>query len=93
MPGPKNGERPYLAVPEPLFWGLFLGLFYSHFILDSSISTLKLKINNLQATNYQLGMVHSLTHTLHHPYYTSKTITIETSARIVIRMKIERECK
>jgi len=27
MPGPKNGERPYLAVPEPTFWGLFLDLF------------------------------------------------------------------
>jgi len=26
MPGPKNGERPYLAVPEPTFWGPFLGL-------------------------------------------------------------------
>jgi len=25
-PKPKNGERPYLAVPEATFWGLFLGL-------------------------------------------------------------------
>jgi len=33
MPGPKNGERPYLAVPEPTFWGaifdLFWGIFWS----------------------------------------------------------------
>jgi len=26
-PKPKNGERPYLAVPEATFWGLFFGLF------------------------------------------------------------------
>jgi len=31
MPGPKNGERPYLAVPEATFWGLFFGLFYRYF--------------------------------------------------------------
>jgi len=32
MPGPKNGERPYLAVPEATFWGLFLGIFSPIFI-------------------------------------------------------------
>jgi len=31
MPGAKNGERPYLAVPEPLFWGLFLASFSAYF--------------------------------------------------------------
>jgi len=31
MPGAKNGERPYLAVPEPVFSGLFFGYFYSIF--------------------------------------------------------------
>jgi len=31
MPGAKNGERPYLAVPEPTFWGLIFGLFYCNF--------------------------------------------------------------
>jgi len=28
IPQPKNGERPYLAVPEPTFWGAIFGLFY-----------------------------------------------------------------
>jgi len=32
MPWPKNGERPYLAVPEATFWGLFLGLFSGIFV-------------------------------------------------------------
>jgi len=32
MPEPKNGERPYLAVPEATFWGLFLGLFSGIFV-------------------------------------------------------------
>jgi len=35
IPEPKNGERPYLAVPEPTFWGAIFGLFSSilrHFI-------------------------------------------------------------
>jgi len=27
MPGPKNGERPYLAVPKPAFLDPVLGLF------------------------------------------------------------------
>jgi len=27
MPGPKNGERPYLAVPGPTFWGSFFAPF------------------------------------------------------------------
>jgi len=27
MPGVKNGERPYLAVPKPGFWDPILGLF------------------------------------------------------------------
>jgi len=27
MPGPKNGERPYLAPSVPLFSGLFFSLF------------------------------------------------------------------
>jgi len=31
MPGAKNGERPYLAVPEATFWGLFLPCFFAHF--------------------------------------------------------------
>jgi len=56
----KNGERPYLAVPEdekrrtPLpggprgpFLGSVFSSFYRHFIHYSSISSLKLKINNL----------------------------------------------
>jgi len=29
IPEPKNGERPYLAVPEPTFWGLFFRLFFA----------------------------------------------------------------
>jgi len=29
-PHPKNGERPYLAVPEPVFSGLFLGVFWGY---------------------------------------------------------------
>jgi len=32
MPGPKNGERPYLAVPEATFWGLFLDLISPDFV-------------------------------------------------------------
>jgi len=32
IPEPKNGERPYLAAPEPTFWGLFLGSFLAYFI-------------------------------------------------------------
>jgi len=31
MPGAKNGERPYLAVPEATFWGLFSSLFSATF--------------------------------------------------------------
>jgi len=31
MPEPKNGERPYLAVPETPFLGVIFGLFYRHF--------------------------------------------------------------
>jgi len=27
IPEAKNGERPYLAVPEPTFWGAIFGLF------------------------------------------------------------------
>jgi len=27
MPGAKNGERPYLAVPEPTFLGAIFGRF------------------------------------------------------------------
>jgi len=27
MPGAKNGERPYLAVPKPGFWDPFFGAF------------------------------------------------------------------
>jgi len=27
MPGAKNGERPYLAVPKPAFWDPFFGAF------------------------------------------------------------------
>jgi len=26
-PLPKNGERPYLASPKPVFWGSFFGYF------------------------------------------------------------------
>jgi len=33
MPGPKNGERPYLAVPEPTFWGLFFASFCPNFLI------------------------------------------------------------
>jgi len=32
IPEPKNGERPYLAVPEPTFWGLFSSSFLAYFI-------------------------------------------------------------
>jgi len=38
MPGAKNGERPYLAVPEPLFWGLFFAHFYGILLSSSSHS-------------------------------------------------------
>jgi len=31
MPEPKNGERPYLAVPVAPFLGLFFSLFYPVF--------------------------------------------------------------
>jgi len=31
IPRPKNGERPYLAVPETTFWGSILGLFWAIF--------------------------------------------------------------
>jgi len=31
MPGPKIGERPYLAPPKTLFWGPILGLFWHTF--------------------------------------------------------------
>jgi len=31
MPGAKNGERPYLAVPEATFWGLFFSSFSAYF--------------------------------------------------------------
>jgi len=43
-PHPKNGERPYLAVPEPAFSGLFLGLFL-HFLscLPSDLSSCLIK--------------------------------------------------
>jgi len=33
-PHPKNGERPYLAVPEPAFSGLFWGLFWGYLLPD-----------------------------------------------------------
>jgi len=39
MPGPKNGERPYLAVPEATFWGLFLDLFLPVFVPPYRISS------------------------------------------------------
>jgi len=32
IPEPKNGERPYLAVPEATFWGLFSSSFLAYFI-------------------------------------------------------------
>jgi len=37
MPGAKNGERPYLAVPVPSFLDPFFGIFYSHFISSPPI--------------------------------------------------------
>jgi len=37
MPGPKNGERPYLAVPKPTFWDPILGLFFSDFYPDHDV--------------------------------------------------------
>jgi len=44
MPDAKNGERPYLAVPETTFWGSILGLiwriflpFYPHLIKHTTI--------------------------------------------------------
>jgi len=33
MPGPKNGERPYLAVPETPFLGVVFWSFSAHFLL------------------------------------------------------------
>jgi len=33
MPEPKNGERPYLAVPVPLFLGLIFAIFWHIFNL------------------------------------------------------------
>jgi len=38
MPDAKNGERPYLAVPEPVFPGLFFGLFCPIFIRHYVVS-------------------------------------------------------
>jgi len=35
----KNGERPYLAVPEPVFSGLFLGYFWGYFRILRMVST------------------------------------------------------
>jgi len=37
IPWPKNGERPYLAVPEATFWGLFLGSFFGLFLHPTPI--------------------------------------------------------
>jgi len=38
IPEPKNGERPYLAVPEPTFWGLFFSSFSAIFIIPNPLS-------------------------------------------------------
>jgi len=37
MPDAKNGERPYLAVPEATFLGLIFGIFSANFYLPPPI--------------------------------------------------------
>jgi len=60
IPGPKNGERPYLAVPEPTFWGLFLDLFWAIFsafyILHHHTPTPIMHFNLTPGTSYSANI-------------------------------------
>jgi len=57
IPGPKNGERPYLAVPEPTFWGLFLDLFWPNF--SAFYTPPDLFYYTIQHLNLTLGTSHT----------------------------------
>jgi len=62
IPGPKNGERPYLAVPEATFWGLFFDLFWANFLafynppilFSSTIQHLNLTLGTSHSTNIHI---------------------------------------
>jgi len=60
MPEPKNGERPYLAVPEPTFWGAVFGYFSGIFVLPQRNSTpprcRQNKILSKQSTQARYGL-------------------------------------
>jgi len=71
MPWPKNGERPYLAVPEPTFWGLFFSLFWPLFsiFLPSNPSPVASKqCHPILFYIYILTPKHLLCHTHNHHF-------------------------
>jgi len=60
MPEPKNGERPYLAVPEPTFWGAIFRYFSGIFVLPQHNLLLvgwhQNKILSRQSTQARYGL-------------------------------------
>jgi len=86
IPEPKNGERPYLAVPEATFWGpIFSSFFvnflhfnhqsYSHFIFCSSFYLYYIPSTStpgMLALSYN-----SITNSIHRPHKQSTKYTMQ----------------